>query len=222
MKLRRGFTLIELLVVIAIRVILAAILFPVFGRARENARRASCGSNLRQMGLGIAQYFQDYDEKLPGAWIGPNGAGKSGGWVYYSVFGAGSTTAVFDAARGGVYPYIKTAQVFVCPSDSTGSRSGNSYAIHSCTLLPGGPDFGTGKSLSAFDDTSRWMLLLEEGFNAGSTDDGYQLLNVNIFTARHLEGGNVAFMDGHVKWFRPDKIQADQLQTGGNGTAACS
>jgi prepilin-type N-terminal cleavage/methylation domain-containing protein len=62
---RRGFTLIELLVVIAIIAILAAILFPVFARARENARRASCGSNLKQMGLGLMQYKQDYDSLHP-------------------------------------------------------------------------------------------------------------------------------------------------------------
>src|SRR5690242_3494722 len=61
----QGFTLIELLVVIAIIALLAAILFPVFGRARENARRSSCQSNLKQMALGCIQYAQDYDEKLP-------------------------------------------------------------------------------------------------------------------------------------------------------------
>src|SRR4028118_675254 len=61
----RGFTLIELLVVIAIIAILAAILFPVFSRARENARRASCMSNLKQIGLGVMQYVQDYDERYP-------------------------------------------------------------------------------------------------------------------------------------------------------------
>src|SRR5688500_20208201 len=61
----RGFTLIELLVVIAIIALLAAILFPVFARARENARRTSCQSNLKQIGLGIVQYYQDYDECLP-------------------------------------------------------------------------------------------------------------------------------------------------------------
>src|SRR5690349_12144108 len=61
----RGFTLIELLVVIAIIALLAAILFPVFARARENARRASCQSNLKQIGLGFHQYTQDYDDRLP-------------------------------------------------------------------------------------------------------------------------------------------------------------
>jgi prepilin-type N-terminal cleavage/methylation domain-containing protein len=63
---RRAFTLIELLVVIAIIALLAAILFPVFARARENARRASCQSNMKQIGLGILQYAQDNDERLPG------------------------------------------------------------------------------------------------------------------------------------------------------------
>ena len=63
--IKRGFTLIELLVVIAIIAILAAILFPVFARARENARRASCASNLKQIGLGLMQYVQDYDEGHP-------------------------------------------------------------------------------------------------------------------------------------------------------------
>jgi prepilin-type N-terminal cleavage/methylation domain-containing protein len=65
---QRGFTLIELLVVIGIISVLAAILFPVFGRARENARRSSCKSNLKQIGLGIMQYTQDYDEMMPMCW----------------------------------------------------------------------------------------------------------------------------------------------------------
>src|SRR6478735_7183314 len=69
----RGFTLIELLVVIAIIALLAAILFPVFARARENARKSSCQNNLKQIGVGLAQYTQDYDELLVAIYYGTNG-----------------------------------------------------------------------------------------------------------------------------------------------------
>jgi len=111
MHTRKGFTLIELLVVIAIIAILAAILFPVFAQAREKARSISCISNMKQLGLGIAQYQQDYDEQLlksfyafpagnPPNWGGPNGS------LYYSW-------------RLAVQPYVKnTTGVFTCPSDA--------------------------------------------------------------------------------------------------------
>ena len=96
--------MIELLAVIAIIAILAAILFPVFARARENARRSSCQSNLKQIGLGLLQYSQDYDETVPrSAYIG-----------YYGQSGDGSYKWM-DA----IYPYVKSEQIFVCPSDST-------------------------------------------------------------------------------------------------------
>ncbi len=100
----KGFTLIELLVAIAIIAILAAILFPVFGRARENARRTSCLSNLKQIGLSIVQYCQDYDEKFP----------------------LGNRTDDFGTNAGGswqvdVQPYTKSLQVFRCPSDPVSS-----------------------------------------------------------------------------------------------------
>ncbi|RYF37083.1 MAG: DUF1559 domain-containing protein, partial [Cytophagaceae bacterium] len=77
-KSRNAFTLIELLVVIAIIAILAAILFPVFARARENARKTSCLSNMKQMGLGIVQYTQDYDGTYPQNY---NGSTTSYGWA---------------------------------------------------------------------------------------------------------------------------------------------
>ena len=92
----RGFTLIELLVVIAIIAILAAILFPVFARARENARRASCSSNLKQIGLGLIQYSQDYDEKYPYSRTDPDPAP----W------------------QTKIFPYVKSSQLFACPSNT--------------------------------------------------------------------------------------------------------
>jgi prepilin-type N-terminal cleavage/methylation domain-containing protein/prepilin-type processing-associated H-X9-DG protein len=99
---RKAFTLIELLVVIAIIAILAAILFPVFSRAREKARQSSCGSNLRQVQLAIAQYAQDYDERHPNTWFGDANGPFPG---YYQ----------WEEA---VLPYVKNDQLFVCPSAS--------------------------------------------------------------------------------------------------------
>lgn len=103
-RLKNGFTLIELLVVIAIIGILAAILFPVFARARENARRSSCQSNLKQIGLGILQYCQDFDERFPLGWHGS-----------YST--PNKLNVVDD-----IDPYVKSKQVWKCPS---GPKSGN-------------------------------------------------------------------------------------------------
>src|SRR6476661_3585247 len=97
---KRAFTLIELLVVIAIIALLAAILFPVFARARENARRSSCINNLKQLGLGLQQYTQDYDEMLPAGNSAANGFWGQG-WA------------------GAIYPYVKSTQLYKCPNDST-------------------------------------------------------------------------------------------------------
>lgn len=210
-----AFTLIELLVVIAIIAILAAILFPVFARARENARRASCASNMRQLGLGILQYTQDYDERLPAAMVGEDGKNKTGGWMFYSAFGSGTTDPKFDPAQGSLYPYVKSSQIFVCPSDSQGQLDGNSYALNSCVA----PGVATGvsgtKALAAFDETSKWMLLSEEKTYKNTTDDAYQLLGTNDLSDRHMDGSNVLFLDGHTKWLRRDKIISDNLQSGG-------
>src|SRR5688572_13881160 len=106
-KRSKGFTLIELLVVIAIIGLLAAIMFPVFARARENARRASCQSNLKQIGLGFAQYNQDYDERYPSPCYGDWSIG--GPYLSYPVL---------------LQPYLKSEQVFLCPSEEDGSSFG--------------------------------------------------------------------------------------------------
>jgi prepilin-type N-terminal cleavage/methylation domain-containing protein/prepilin-type processing-associated H-X9-DG protein len=129
-----GFTLIELLVVIAIIAILAAILFPVFAKAREKARQASCESNERQVGLAILQYVQDFDEHFPCGeqFAGNNGAGSGIGWA------------------GTVQNYIKSTGVFKCPDDST-ATSGlfvpDSYAANG--NLIGSPAGGALASLGA-------------------------------------------------------------------------
>ena len=112
---RPGFTLIELLVVIAIIAILAAILFPAFARARENARRASCMSNMKQLGLGIIQYTQDYDEMYP---IGSHSLYSSN--TYYDAIGWG----------GQIYSYVKSAQIYQCPSDTTTAPAGMSVVSY--------------------------------------------------------------------------------------------
>jgi prepilin-type N-terminal cleavage/methylation domain-containing protein/prepilin-type processing-associated H-X9-DG protein len=221
----RGFTLIELLVVIAIIAILAAILFPVFGRARENARRASCQSNLKQVGLAFLQYTQDYDERLPLIADGPPGNTTIGGtetlarWNPYQNFGA--TTVNFSMRQSSLQPYLKSAQIWVCPSDTNGARSGNSYAGNGCAF-DSTQTAGTrpGFSLAAFEETSKWVLLGEEAPFAeaatSSTDDAYfSLAAGNYFSTRHLETSNFAFIDGHVKAMRPERAFADGLFVGG-------
>ena len=120
---KKAFTLIELLVVIAIIAILAAILFPVFARARENARRSSCMSNLKQIGLGMQQYTQDYDEKLfPHRF----NAAANANPLLPANGGPARDAQVTGTARDKIFwvsllqPYVKSYQIFVCPSNPDG------------------------------------------------------------------------------------------------------
>ncbi len=137
-----GFTLIELLVVIAIIAILAAILFPVFARARENARRASCQSNLKQIGLGFAQYIQDYDSKYPyGAdhALPPSsfaGLDQSDGHKWYDK----------------LQPYIKSRQILVCPSATKILTGYYGWVDATGTVNP----LWIGYAYNGFLDGTRW------------------------------------------------------------------
>lgn len=122
----KGFTLIELLVVIAIIAILAAILFPVFSSAREQARKTTCLSNLKQIGMGFHQYIADYDSRYPQAL-----AGNYGSYSQFATFPPGAdggtpSSFVLHSWANVLQPYIKSTQVFSCPSQRTEDLFGNS------------------------------------------------------------------------------------------------
>ena len=228
-KARSAFTLIELLVVIAIIAILAAILFPVFARARENARRSSCQSNMKQINLGFLQYTQDYDEKWPS---GTQSSIQGVGWA------------------GATQPYLKSTQILKCPSDSTGDPVAPLVTISylynytipqlspSIAALNGptktvllaevkGFSAAAGNSLetggTTFSPTGNGNVIANDGtggLTACSTTVSYATGNMTGATGacnpnpgRHLEGSNFAFADGHVKFLRGTTVS-----TGDNAT----
>lgn len=134
----RGFTLIELLVVIAIIAILASILFPVFARARENARRSSCQSNMKQIGLGLLQYFQDYDDTAPMCAEGATG--------YHNV----DNFMWMDA----IYPYVKSTQLFTCPSETRTNAAGTfDYAGNIANTVTNNKKYGSYVANAFYFDT---------------------------------------------------------------------
>jgi prepilin-type N-terminal cleavage/methylation domain-containing protein/prepilin-type processing-associated H-X9-DG protein len=187
--MRRGFTLIELLVVIAIIAILAAILFPVFARAREKARQASCLSNLKQMALASLMYNSDYDQKfMPLCYNNPNIC-----WSDITLYN-----------KGLIYPYLKNDQILYCPSQSVW------------------PNYGYNRQLStvseaAVSQTARTVLWADSGgirwfpySIAAACCGGGQAWHHRIGTCTeegskdgpHNEGANIAFADGHAKWWK--------------------
>lgn len=225
-RARSAFTLIELLVVIAIIAILAAILFPVFASAKAAAKKTTCMSNLRQIVLGGLMYAQDNDDQGPGAANSAGGAGLTGGWMVYSRFPAtdSATPPAYSPSQGSLYPYIKNAGVFTCPSDSHAS-TGNSIAINACVTNQAGP-VATGRTLSAFDSASDTLFFVEESdidgdAVSGGTDDGYWVFPGNALSERHTGGSNGGFVDGHAKWVRPSIVVAKGYAFGSADLTAC-
>ena len=223
-----AFTLIELLVVIAIIAILAAILFPVFARARENARRSSCQSNLKQIGLGIIQYTQDYDESFPLSHTG-NSINPPFGWA------------------DSIQSYLKSNQIYQCPSESneaepqTTNPSNAGYTDYwynaalswnrnlttpdyrtpvklsqiaqapLTIMLGGGAGLGTNALYRANGCTlSNSTTAASPGASPGTcSSSGFATvsgLGSGSATPRphiiHLGGNNYLFTDGHVKWHK--------------------
>ena len=207
---RSGFTLIELLVVIAIIAILAAILFPVFARARENARRSSCQSNLKQIGLGILQYNQDYDERMPASFS-----------ANVSINGSAPMEAAWAVL---VQPYVKSAQLFVCPSNTKNTsfmnRTNNTILFsYVCNGIAdannfGGVQpmnrvaFGGGAALSQFESPTQTLLVMEQIGNSASPDlfTVGDLSTAQVDFTNHLGMSNYLFADGHVKSLKPTAL----------------
>ena len=213
---RRGFTLIELLVVIAIIAILAAILFPVFARAREKARQASCASNLKQLATAAIMYVQDYDEKTPGILMGGAHTGRTGNALNYYTW------------HEDIQPYTKNWQMFVCPSnsdygpwfDNCCGRQTEQYGYGLCGgNYPGKLYLLDGVSLGAIAVPAEtlWMSdwpgpgttceFVYPGIYGWGTAPGNYAATCQGGDPVHNDGANYAFYDGHVKWMNQSAIK---------------
>ena len=193
---RRGFTLIELLVVIAIIAILAAILFPVFAKARVKARQTNCTSNVKQLALSMMMYLQDYDERFSPECLGPQRASypvPTQRWCW----------------RFNLDPYIKNTQVFACPSDNRPGGPQNSSYGYNCKNC-------SNAKVGTITAPSEVMMLIENAGqqhakpftangidacgNTGCCTDGNIRDRSYKPGARHNDGMNLGYCDGHVKW----------------------
>lgn len=194
---RRGFTLIELLVVIAIIAILAAILFPVFAKAREKARQATCLSNCKQLGLAVLAYAQDYDE-----WVAP--------WQYYI-----GPMAYYPRFYE---PYIRNSQIWQCPSRAgaystwpwLASFPHYGYPCRICKssrgTIAGACPTWQYMSLSSLQPASESVMFGEASQDNPDVGCGAPRCAAgntgNYVVFPHNEGRNYVLTDGHAKWYQ--------------------
>ncbi len=219
-RARRAFTLIELLVVIAIIALLAAILFPVFARARENARKSSCANNLKQVGVSMLQYLQDFDEQYV-----PIRAGS----------GCPSAPCAYWAWTDLMQPYLKNAQVYKCPSTSGSIVTSYTYnwMIGGKALAEVGIPAQVPTFMDAIGTSNPALALLVIPFSGsctapcqlgrqvvagGTTTDNVSAL---MYGARHLDAMNMVFADGHVKAY-PKKSGWNAYPSGSLVTSSTS
>ena len=189
MKNGKFFTLVELLVVIGIIAVLAAMLMPALGKAREKAKQADCLNNEKNLSLAITMYSNDNRSHFPFTTQGAVGCGVYGGWIRYENFPC-PTEGLFDIESGTLFSYVGTVKVYRCPSEKT--HNNNSYSINSKL---------NAQPVDAPKDAASCPLILEEG-TRGTTDDGYFLVDNNVLAKRHGKGSVIAFCDGHVEWQR--------------------
>lgn len=242
---KSAFTLIELLVVIAIISILASILFPVFARARENARRTTCLSNLKQINLGMMQYTQDNDERYP-VYVyfnttetpGVVSPGPANGGQWYP-----SSTSTYWFWQNMIYPYVKSVQVFICPSSPI---AGADFRVPTGIYGPYMQNYGvndaivrTGRWGAAgnhtnivvapaktylFAESSNYVTQWQHADGPVTSNNDYlpgicklfptsTATNKDCWNGRHFDGVNVGFADGHVKWLKTQTLSAEALKT---------
>jgi prepilin-type N-terminal cleavage/methylation domain-containing protein/prepilin-type processing-associated H-X9-DG protein len=239
---RCGFTLIELLVVIAIIAILAAILFPVFAQARAKARQTACLSNLKQIGLGVMMYAQDYDEVLPGN-DPDNGyaAGHNQNLGWNAPYNAAVPQTRRNWARE-IQPYIKNFGIYVCPSATprSGFNGGNppfnecnkaqfpqcqdtSYALNGITdsralaVIPTPADIIYLREFSIYSRTAQ-----SRPRRSSATATTFQEFNHILYDFIHNEGSNLLYCDGHAKWAKKTALTFPMFGANPNHSAACA